>query len=96
MNPWVAGGPGGALQYGNVLPERGTLIALEEHKRVGFLRIKAKKTEREKLTYEPKCFCKHEAEYNCLLKICTYLRLGVWTLGQQIPVQNNAPPLSEE
>ena len=43
-NPSVAGGPGGAPwngQYGNVLPERGTFIALEEHKRVGFLRIKA-------------------------------------------------------
>lgn len=64
----------------NALPERGSLIALEEHKRVGFLRIKAKKTEREKLTYEPKCFCKHEAGVQLFVEDMHKfnLRLGVW------------------
>ena len=76
----------------NTLPERGPFIALEEHKRVGFLRIKAKKTEREKLTYEPKCM-KHEAGVQLFVEDMHKfnLRLGVWVSRSPLSTKQRVP-----
>ena len=79
----------------NALPERGSFIALEEHKRVGFLRIRAKKTEREKLTYEPKCFCKHEAGVQLfdedMHKFNLRLGFGPWVSRSPLSTKQRVP-----